>query len=136
MQHRVPFEKAWLLTTSASNGGGVMSYEQNLLKAGYKRYEVYAKGEFCTGLWQKVVQDQDEKAYFINFYKWEFPMGVGTFSPSDEPKVQFSVKVRMYQEDTEFELNLFVDGKTIEEVEKFYQDAYERLGCVPDRLNN
>jgi len=103
-----------------------MITREELNEEGYRNYHTAHKGPFCTALWQRWIWGGDKKLYAINFYLWEFP--------DQHPMV--SVEVRMYTETDEFDLNLFVNDKTVAQVEAFYADAYNRLGCVPDRNNN
>ena len=47
------------------------------------------------------------------------------------------LEVRMYVENDEFDLNCLVTSDmSIEQLEAFYEKAYDVLGCVPDKHNN
>jgi len=112
-----------------------------LEKAGYRSSSARHKGEYCTALYQKTVRGgpgdypgDTKKLYFINFYLWDF-----TRAPAMGPTGHKSVSVecRMYTEKASFDLDYFVErNDTISKIEKFYADAYVRMGCVPDKHNN
>jgi len=103
-----------------------MSDDRNVW--GYRFYQYHGKGDFCRGLWQKAVRKGEKNLFFINMYKWSFPGQI---------RDAWSCEVRMYTQTKSFDLNLMVDGEpNPEDIEKFYSDAYDSLGCVPDRHNN
>lgn len=107
--------------------------ETTLAKAGYKRHPAYYKGEYCLGLWQKAVRKGSKKLYFVNFYLWDFTQHPAFTAGCKSA----SVECRMFTGGNQFDLNYFVDPKdTVQKIEKFYRYAYDRLGCVPDRVNN
>lgn len=106
-----------------------------LEKAGYKSFTVPRdKQPYCTHAYQKTVYDKPSglKLYFINIYIWHFQPPV---FPAGRKSA--SVNVRMYRERDSFDLNYFCEqNSTIAGVERFYRNAYNLLGCVPDRHNN
>ena len=112
-----------------------MLITQELLEAsGYRRYPS-GHDKWCLGLWQKTIRSRNGlKFYFINFYLWQFP----------DRDVSASVEVALYREDglsheeeTDFRVALQIGSKTsLAQVENFYAELYEKLGCVPDIHNH
>jgi hypothetical protein len=110
-----------------------------LRAAGYCNFPERLK-EYVTEGWQKVFEagkadgfDSKRKKFFLNFYFYDF-----SDFPSHPASFGVHVEARMYRDDhTSWNLELLVEnGATLEEVEAFYLDAYERMGCVPDIHNN
>lgn len=121
--------------------------DANSLKAhGYQGPYPSHKGEGCVGAYQKVIRSKKDglKAYFINFYIWDF----NQINPGIDPQHRYSVSasVRFYADHgalsepdgpTDFDLEpLIHKTTTIPQVEAFYAFAYKALNCVPDRHNN
>ena len=112
--------------------------KQVLETAGYRAFPANHKGEWCTGAYQKVIHTSDGelKAYFLTFYCWCFP------TPVPSPSV--SVDVALYQNtglsgpgETDVRIEVLIGpDTTLEQVEAFYADLYQKLGCVPDIHNN
>lgn len=102
---------------------------EQLVKAGYKAYPSYCNQ--ATRLYQKTIYSDDgsSKLYFINLYLYNIP-----------PKMEdsWSGEVALYDTNGEdMRLMLIIDeSHTVDRVEKFYSEAYKRLGCMPDKHNN
>ena len=101
--------------------------KEKLIAKGYTQYPCAYKGEFCTGLFQKVVMQDRIRLYFINVYLWSFP----------NRHASASVEVRLYCRKGQFDVNYIIDfDTTVDDVEVFYCDVFERLNCLPDQDNN
>ena len=112
-----------------------------LRAAGYRSFPERHK-EFVTEGWQKTFTveakhrdgyDTTVKLFFLNFYFYDF-----SDYPNHPTAFGVHVEARMYRDDrTSWNLELLVENNaTLEEVEAFYLDAFERMGCVPDIHNN
>ncbi len=102
--------------------------EKTLKEFGYVKYPS-GRGDYCIALWQKAVRNEEGKSlYFLNIYCWEFP--------NWNYEISWSVESRFYLKDSSFDLNFHPEKETIEEIEAFYKDAYNKLDCVPDKHND
>lgn len=100
-----------------------------LRAAGYTQY-AHTEGQWCTHFLQKYIRLEDVKLYAINLYFYRFP--------GDPMPVRVSSDARLYFADgTEMECQpIAIEQWTIEQLEAWYRNVYEKLGGVPDRLNN
>ena len=104
-----------------------MSYKINytpLEASGYKAFTPHNNAEV---VYQKAIKSVDARAnlYFLNVFIWNFTH----FSPTAEKCP--SVEAQFYREDgNTFDLNMYLDKETtVEEMESFYSDTYDALGC-------
>lgn len=97
---------------------------QKLINNGYK-FQLYSVGPI--GSYSKTIYKDRKKAYFIIIFRYS-----SVFAHED-----FDLDVRLYRENQQFSLNLRIEkNTTIEEIEKFYEEAYEKFNCIPDIHNN
>lgn len=94
---------------------------QELLDAGYKRWNPSSYTECCTDLFQKCVSDDYGKRYFINIFRWDFSRyerkGFET-APRYEAEVQFTHKNGQTVDSTCY------NGWELEDIEKYYADLW------------
>lgn len=103
---------------------------------GYKKYP-HSKGPFCVGLFQKPFLWGTEITYFLNVYMWSFPDAVGLPPRASTEVVLYRTDGVTHEGETAFHVNLMVgEHTTIDQIEVFYVDVYQKLGCVPDLHNN
>lgn len=93
--------------------------------------------EYASALWQKCIEDPDPAAsapvrYFVNIHEWP----VFKTLPAS-----WSAEARLYfpgpeEEDRQGDLSYFIrPSTTVDEILAFYANAFQALGCVPDRHN-
>jgi hypothetical protein len=97
-----------------------------LLERGYKYQSYNSVGPI--GSYSKVIYKNGKKGYFIVIYKYYETLCCN---------IAYDLDVRLYRENQQFSLNLRIEkNTTIEEIEKFYEEAYEKFNCIPDIHNN
>lgn len=110
-----------------------MITKENLLEAGYKMFRSPEKVADNI-LYQKRVRNEGETLYFLNVNIWDFAKHypeVGSLAIH----VEFSVELYLPKSWVTVKFHAEKDT-SIEEAETFYAQAYQSLGCVPDRHNN
>ena len=103
--------------------GGSIMINQDLIDAGYKRWEPapYEKENCVTDLFQKCITDDVGKKYFINVKRWDFSI----YSGRPEDSNRFEATVQFDRKD-DITINLdILNPKSVEEVEKVYAEAWE-----------
>ena len=111
---------------------------QALLDGGYRKYKSLRPG--TRALYQKRIKTGDKTRYFINVDEWDWDP-YPQMAEAVKARNALSVNCRMYMHlngyDVEANIDLLLEPDlTVTDVEAFYENAYERLGCVPDRQNN
>lgn len=96
--------------------------EETLLAGGYKEFPHVGLQAF-----QKVVREPGAKRYFLNAF---------ILYMDGASLVTFEV-ILFRADESEFRVKIPVEPKTtIEGVEAFVTEMYEKLGCIPDIHNN
>lgn len=111
--------------------------EQDWIDAGYKKYSCKHWKEYADYALQKIVYDDEEnKAYFINVYAYDWTKAEWAARDMSDRGVTFSYEVCLFtQEEEEFR----VSGEAcegIETLEKWIAHLYSTLNCIPDVHNN
>jgi hypothetical protein len=94
-----------------------------LLATGYRKSICDGSKQFTNVLYQKRIDDECGKRYFINVWEWDNRMHVGV--PNDfsyQAEGQFKDGC-----DNTFNIELLTND-SIEQVEAFFADTWERLG--------
>lgn len=112
------------------NGHAGYEYmRQALTDAGYREYEVSPPSNADT-FYQKAIRENGRKLYYINVYLWDF----SRYSPDGNVGVQY--RAMMYRDD-DTDMEIRVSGKyNISEAEMLMREVYDKMGFVPDLLNN
>lgn len=110
--------------------------DEEFVAKGYRFYPANDRSDFCIGHWAKweTHGDLNHRLYCVEAYVYLFPDRMKL--PGGNRRVSF--KTRLYwpgSRQVEFEPLTEADD-TIETMEAFFRESYERLGCVPDRMNN
>ena len=116
-----------------------MINKEALESNGYMYYKV-DEGEFCLGMWQKVVRTPgDLKAYFINVRLWQFPQPYNPVHPIQRSDATVTFYKRLDTLDVNhdmFKVELDADKMSLMAVEDFFATMYDAMNCVPDIHNN
>lgn len=103
---------------------------EGLAKAGYRPFEDHAprlKGNGCTCLWQKKIEDGNGVRYFINVYEWHLDKIIPNYPgpvPSFAPEVQFTVNAKGDVSD----VGCGGRDTTIEVVEAYFDRMWRSMG--------
>lgn len=108
-----------------------------LLAAGFRKYHS-GRGDNVVAMFQKRIVGDDGRTllHTVEVYQYDFS---GTNIPvTVQDHYSFSFEARMYVSTLiSFDLNLMAEPElSIDDVLKFYSDAYVRMGCCPDLHNN
>ena len=98
--------------------------KEELINAGYTRYEPLPFEECQTDLYQKLIRDDNgNKKYFINIYVWDFSKYEQPGRKSDNPHFEVQTQLRHKKTGQHLEIALF-DGWSVEDTEKFLEDVF------------
>jgi hypothetical protein len=85
-------------------------------------------GKYCKAYHFRWIQEEGLRLYQITVWEWHF-----------EKRILFAAEARLYrsaEEDMGFDLVLHgAETMTIESMEAFFKNAFNRLECVPDVHN-
>lgn len=118
-----------------------MITQDQLLMHGFRASSPGSLKPGTKTLFQKRVMDESLRTlYFINVYEWDMKNGPLASLPRDtHDRYRYSVEVRMYDNPKNtagFDVNFHPEPHhVVADVLTFYQDVYQRLGCVPDLHN-
>lgn len=99
--------------------------KENLLKSGYTLFKPSAL-DTCKEIYQKPIY-RNTKLYYLNIKWYDFSMYQG--HPTGEAwdsDVQFHLNG-----DETVQVDFFVTGATIERVEEFYLEFFDKFNCKP-----
>jgi hypothetical protein len=119
-----------------------MINKQDLLDKGYKEFTCHGiENKTCDNvLYGKTFFSNDIKLYFIHFKIWYFSKyySVSNIQDCVSSETYFYIPIT-FKADEFYTVHfkpLIEHNITVQEVEKLFQSAYEKLGCVPDIHNN
>jgi len=105
-----------------------MITKEELLEAGYREYPpCRITQQYAQAAYQKCFRDNDAKHYFINFAYYEH-------SHCGELHKAWSVDTQFNLASNDVAFNvvyLCENDNTLEEVETFFKNVYERMECRP-----
>lgn len=110
---------------------------EGLANAGYRAFRdngSFLKGEGCTCLWQKRVEDGKGTRYFINVYEWRLDRIIRDYPgpvPSFEPETTFSMSTG----DQNVHVTYPVRGAAIGEVEDFFDGMWRKMEFGYEEIN-
>lgn len=111
--------------------------EQDWIDADYTKYGCKHWKEYADYALQKTVYDEEEnKAYFINVFAYDWTKAEWVTKGLSDRGVTFSYEVCLFtQEEKEFRVSGEVEC-SVEELEKWIAHLYSTLNCIPDVHNN
>ena len=93
---------------------------EELIKAGYKRWEPSLYKECVTDLFEKCVKDEKGKRYFIHIERWDF----SPYERQGLDPIRFEATVQFHHKNGETVNIDALNGWSVEEMEKFYADLW------------
>lgn len=93
---------------------------QDLIDAGYQRFDPPSYYECVTDLFEKCIRDDKGKKYFIHVYVWDFSM-----YEKIPTGIRFESEVDLtLNNDNSVQIKM-LDGWTIEQMEQYYRDIWD-----------
>lgn len=95
---------------------------EELIKAGYKRFDPPRFEECITDMYQKCIRDENgNRKYFITFERWDYsPISNGRNIP-----IRFECSVQFTHKATGETVNIdCLSGWNLEDIERYYEDQW------------
>lgn len=109
---------------------------QNLLVAGYDDFNDSIDVNII-GYQKRIINEEGQTKYYITFKDYETSIRK-TLNREDFLTFFFDVEVILYLPNNNlFKVKYYIgEQSSIEEVESFYSELYEKTGCIIDQNNN
>ena len=111
---------------------------KDLLDNHYNKYDKSQLKEHSSALYQKWFRQGNKKLYAINVYEYDFS---GLPYHAKELDFSYAAEVRFYNKTCPslgFDVSFHFEDKTytVETMERFFENVYHKLECIPDPHND